>query len=151
MFMKGGDVVMSRTLKAARVLAAAFVLAVAAHAARAQGEITVEGRLTRTVEAGGWLISAEAGKYLILNSRRFQSEAWFKEGAVVVATGSVSTNTMTTYQEGLPFQVRTLRPRRGGAPNPNGDAAASDSDTGNNNTTDANSGGNSQGARAGAG
>jgi uncharacterized protein YggE len=149
--MEGGDVFMSRTLKAARVLAVAFVLALAAHAARAQGEITVEGRLTRTVEAGGWLISAEAGKYLILNARRFQGEAWFKEGAVVVATGSVSNDTMTSYQEGVPFQVRTLRPRRGGASNPNGDAAASDSDNGNNNTTAANSGGNTQGTKAGAG
>jgi uncharacterized protein YggE len=124
---------MRKTLKAARVFAAVLLLALAAHAARAQGEITVEGRLTRTTEAGGWLISADAGKYLILNARRFQSEAWFREGTAVVATGSVSNDTMTTYMEGLPFQVRTLRPRKGGAPNPNGDAAASDSDTGNNN------------------
>jgi uncharacterized protein YggE len=131
---------MRKTLKAARVFAAVLLLALAANAARAQGEITVEGRLTRTTEAGGWLISADAGKYLILNARRFQSEAWFREGAAVVATGSVSNDTMTTYMEGLPFQVRTLRPRRGGAPNPNGDAAASDSDTGNNNNAGGNSG-----------
>jgi uncharacterized protein YggE len=131
--MRGGDVFMRKTLKAARVFAAALLLALAANAVRAQGEITVEGRLTRTTEAGGWLISADAGKYLILNARRFQSEAWFREGTVVVATGSVSNDTMTTYMEGLPFQVRTLRPRKGGAPNPNGDAAASDTDTGNNN------------------
>lgn len=120
---------MRRTLKAARVVAAAFVLALsAAQAVRAQGEITVEGRLARTVEAGGWLVSADAGKYLILNARRFQGESWFREGAVVVATGSVSRDTMSVYQEGVPFQVRTLRPRRGGAPNPNGDAAASEGD-----------------------
>lgn len=123
---------MCRTLKAARVLAAAFVLACAAQAASAQGEITVEGRLARTVEAGGWLVSADAGKYLILNARRFQGESWFREGAVVVATGSVSRDTMSVYQEGVPFQVSTLRPRRGGAPNPNGVAAASEDDgTGN--------------------
>jgi uncharacterized protein YggE len=147
MFMRGGDVLMRKTLKAARVFAAVLLLALAANAARAQGEITVEGRLTRTTEAGGWLISADAGKYLILNARRFQSEAWFREGAVVVATGSVSTDTMTTYMEGLPFQVRTLRPRRGGAPNPNGDAAASDTDTGNNNNaTGSGTSGNTTGA-----
>ena len=121
---------MRRTLKAARVFAAALLLALAAQAARAQGEITVEGRLTRTAEAGGWLVSADAGKYLILNARRFQGEAWFKEGAVVVATGEVKNDTMTTYMEGVPLQVRTLRPRRGGAPNPNGDAAANDSNAG---------------------
>ena len=120
---------MRRTLKAARVLAAAvFLLALAAQAARAQGEITVEGKLARTAEAGGWLVSTEAGKYLILNSRSFQREAWFKEGASVTATGEVKTDTMTTYMEGVPFQARTLRPRRGGAPSPNGDAATSDGD-----------------------
>jgi uncharacterized protein YggE len=137
---------MRKTLKAARVFAAVLLLALAANAARAQGEITVEGRLTRTTEAGGWLISADAGKYLILNARRFQSETWFREGTVVVATGSVSNDTMTTYMEGLPFQVRTLRPRRGGAPNPNGDAAASDSDTGNNNNAGSGNSGNTTGA-----
>src|SRR5215207_7016320 len=136
--MRGGDVLMRKSLKAARVLAAVFLLALAAHAARAQGEITVEGRLARTTESGGWLISADAGKYLILNARSFQREAWFKEGAVVTATGEVRNDTMTTYMEGVPFQARTLRPRRGGAPNPNGDAAASDGDTGG-------GGGNSQG------
>jgi uncharacterized protein YggE len=146
MFMRGGDVLMRKTLKAARVFAAVLLLALAANAARAQGEITVEGRLTRTTEAGGWLISAEAGKYLIINARKFQSEAWFREGTVVVATGSVSNDTMTTQMEGLPFQVRTLRPRRGGAPNPNGDAAASDSDTGNNNNAGSGNSGNTTGA-----
>jgi uncharacterized protein YggE len=125
---------MRRTLKAARVFAAAVLLALAAHAAHAQGEITVEGRLARTAEAGGWLVTTEAGRYLILNSRSFQREAWFKEGAAVTATGEVKTDTMTTYMEGVPFQARTLRPRRGGAPNPNGDAAASDGDNANGNT-----------------
>ena len=132
---------MRRTLKAARVFAVAFLLAFAAQAARAQGEISVEGKLTRTTEPGGWLISADAGKYLILNARSFQREAWFKEGAVVVATGSVKNDTMTTYMEGVPFQARTLRPRRGGAPNPNGDAATSEGDT----TGNGNAGGGSQG------
>ena len=122
---------MRKTLKAARVLAAAFVLALAAHAARAQGEITVEGKLARTTESGGWLITADAGKYLVLNARKFQRETWFKEGAAVVATGEVKNDTMTTFMEGAPFEARTLRPRRGGAPNPNGDAAASDGDAGN--------------------
>src|SRR5215212_1334379 len=146
--MRGGDVLMRRTLKAARVLTAAALLALAAHAARAQGVITVEGKLARTTESGGWLISAEAGKYLILNARRFQGESWFKEGAAVVATGEVKNDTMTTYMEGAPFEARTLRPRRGGAPNPNGDAAASDGDTGSGSNTQ---GGNTQGGKAVAG
>jgi uncharacterized protein len=121
---------MKITLKAARVFAATLALLLATQSASAQAEITVEGRLARTAEAGGWLISAEAGKYLILNPRRFQSESWFREGASVVATGSVRSDAVTTYQEGVPFQVKTLRPRRGGAPNANGDAA-DENDAGN--------------------
>lgn len=144
MLTKGSDVLMRSTLKVARVFAAAVLLALAAHAASAQSAITVEGKLARTTEPGGWLITNEAGKYLILNARRFQGEAWFKEGAAVVATGEVKNDTMTTYMEGAPFEARTLRPRRGGAPNPNGDAAASDGDTGN-------GGGNTQGGKAVAG
>lgn len=140
---------MRKTLKAARVLAAAFLLALAAHAARAQGEITVEGRLARTTESGGWLITADAGKYLVLNARKFQRETWFKEGAAVVATGEVRNDTMTTFMEGAPFEARTLRPRRGGAPNPNGDAAAGDGDAGNGGGN--NTGGNTQGSKAVAG
>ena len=135
---------MRSTLKAARVFAAAVLLALAAQAAHAQGEITVEGKLARTTESGGWLVSTDAGKYLILNARSFQREAWFKEGAAVVATGEVKNDTMTTFMEGVPFQVRTLRPRRGGAPSPNGDAATNDGDTGN-------SSGNTQGGKAVAG
>lgn len=134
MLTKGSDVIMRRTLKAARVFAVAVLLALAAQAAHAQGEITVEGKLARTTEPGGWLISAEAGKYLVLNARSFQREAWFKEGTAVVATGEVKSDTMTTYMEGVPFQARTLRPRRGGAPSSNGDAATNDGDTGNSNT-----------------
>lgn len=121
---------MNRTLKAARAFAAALALLLATQSVSAQSEITVEGRLARTTEAGGWLISAPAGKYLILDARRFQSEAWFREGASVVATGEVRTGTVTIYQEGVPFQVRVLRPRRGGAPSPNGGAAEGDEDAG---------------------
>lgn len=145
MLTKGSDVLMRRTLRAARVLAAAVLLALAAQAAHAQGEITVEGRLSRTTEAGGWLVSTDTGKYLILNARSFQREAWFREGAAVVATGEVKTDTMTTSMEGVPFQARTLRPRRGGAPSPNGDAATGDGDTGNGGV------GSAQGGRAVAG
>jgi uncharacterized protein len=117
---------MNRTLRAARAFAAALALSLATQAASAQTEITVEGRLARTAEAGGWVIAAQAGKYLILNARRYQSETWFREGVSVVATGSVRNDAVTTYQEGVPFQVKTLRPRRGGAPNANGDAANED-------------------------
>src|SRR5215216_1678817 len=42
-------------------------------------EITVRGKLQKTVEAGGWLIVNDSSKYLILNAKNFQNNAWFKE------------------------------------------------------------------------
>ncbi|HEX8773471.1 MAG TPA: SIMPL domain-containing protein [Pyrinomonadaceae bacterium] len=84
-------------------------------------EMTLRGRLARTVEAGGWLILADGGqKYLILNPQRFQSEAWFREGTGVEATGETKPDVITAYQEGIPFEVRAMRPVDDGA---RGDAA----------------------------
>src|SRR5947209_11113152 len=107
---------MRKNLFAARAFVVALALAFAAQAAAQQGagvnkEITIEGRLARTVEAGGWLIVAEYGKYLILNSRQYQSEPWFREGATVQATGEARQDAVTIYQEGMPFQARTMRAR----------------------------------------
>ena len=78
-------------------------------------EITVRGRLGRTVEAGGWLILADTQKYLILNPQRFQNESWFREGAGVEAIGETKTDVVTIYQEGIPFEVRSMRPSDEGA------------------------------------
>src|SRR5437660_1038995 len=93
-------------------LALAFVFAAqASAAAQTTKELTVVGRLTPTVEAGGWLIVADYGKYLILNARAYQSEAWFREGATVEATGDVRQDVMTSQMEGVPFRVRSMRAR----------------------------------------
>lgn len=73
-------------------------------------EITVRGRLQRTVEAGGWVISSNDQKYLVLNARRFQNEKWFVEAAEVEAIGEIKSDVMTTQMEGTPFEVRTMRP-----------------------------------------
>ena len=72
-------------------------------------EITVRGRLQRTVEAGGWVITSGNQKYLLLNAQRFQNESWFAEGNEVEAVGETRTDVMTTYMEGTPFEARTLR------------------------------------------
>lgn len=94
------------------LLVSGNVAAARRQAATATGkEIAVSGRLTPTTEAGGWLIAGATKKYLILNPRRFQSEAWFREGTEVDATGVEKPGTMTIYQEGTPFEVRTMRPR----------------------------------------
>lgn len=74
------------------------------------GQNTVRGRLQKTVEPGGWLIVADGQKYLLLNAQRYQNESWFKETTEVEATGSTKSDVMTTYMEGTPFEVRSLRP-----------------------------------------
>ncbi len=72
-------------------------------------EITVRGKLQKTVEANGWLIVNSDTKYLILNPRSFQSNAWFKESTNVEAVGEVK-EVMTTFMEGTPFEVKTMQP-----------------------------------------
>jgi hypothetical protein len=80
----------------------------------ADKEITIRGHLASTVEAGGWLIIADTDertdKYLLLNPKRFQKESWFRVGAEVEVTGVVKHDAVTIYQEGIPFEARTMRP-----------------------------------------
>ena len=73
-------------------------------------QITVRGRLQRTVEPGGWLVVDGAKKLLIINVQRFSNEGWFKEGAEVEAVGETKSDVMTVYMEGTPFEARSLRP-----------------------------------------
>ncbi len=73
-------------------------------------DITVRGKLKKTVEAGGWVIVAEKQKYLILNARTFQNEKWFAEGTEVEATGVIKSGVMTIYMEGKPFEAHSMRP-----------------------------------------
>src|SRR5436190_20344037 len=72
-------------------------------------EITVRGKLQKTAEAGGWLITATDVKYLILNAKNFQNNAWFKESANVEAVGETK-EVMTTFMEGTPFEAKTMQP-----------------------------------------
>ncbi len=72
-------------------------------------EITVRGKLQKTVEAGGWLIVAGDSKYLILNSKNFQNQSWFKESTNVEAVGETK-DVMTTFMEGTPFEAKSITP-----------------------------------------
>jgi|SRR5688500_5132574 uncharacterized protein YggE len=72
-------------------------------------EITVRGKLKKTVEAGGWLIVNNDDKYLILNARSFQNHAWFKESTNVEAVGETK-DVMTTFMEGTPFEAKSMQP-----------------------------------------
>ncbi len=73
-------------------------------------ELTVRGRLQRTVEAGGWVITSGNQKYLILNAQRFQNERWFAEANEVEAVGETKSGVVSIYMEGTPFEARTMRP-----------------------------------------
>src|SRR5215203_1293635 len=72
-------------------------------------EITVRGKLQKTVEDGGWLIVAGETKYLVLNAKNFQSNGWFKETTNVQAVGETK-EVMTTFMEGTPFEVKSMQP-----------------------------------------
>jgi uncharacterized protein YggE len=78
-------------------------------------ELTLHGRLQKTVEAGGWLIVSSDQKYLLLNAARFQGEQWFVAGNEVTAVGETRADVVTTYMEGTPFEARTLHPNEGAA------------------------------------
>ena len=75
-------------------------------------DITIRGKLQKTVEKGGWLVVVEKQKYLILNSQKFKNEKWFAEGNEVEVTGEIKSDVMTTYMEGTPFEAHSMRPAR---------------------------------------
>ena len=107
---------MRKSLLVVRAASLALALLCGAQGALAQGteELTVMGRLTPTVEAGGWLVVADYGKYLLTNANEFRRQPWFREGASVEATGRVRQDVMSIHMEGVPFQARTMRARGGG-------------------------------------
>lgn len=72
-------------------------------------EITVRGKLQKTVEAGGWLIVTRDAKFLILNAKSFQQHSWFKESTSVESIGETK-DVMTTYMEGTPFEAKSMQP-----------------------------------------
>ncbi|MDT4953994.1 MAG: hypothetical protein QOJ02_2132 [Acidobacteriota bacterium] len=101
-------------MKRLLVIASTFALVAVVTVQASAKEITVRGHLEQTVEAGGWLIVSDTDertdKYLLLNSQRFKSEPWFRAGAQVEATGETKPDAMTIYQQGIPFEARTMRP-----------------------------------------
>jgi uncharacterized protein len=107
---------MRRSLSVWRAASLALVLLFAAQGARAaqaSKELTVVGRLTPTTEAGGWLVVADYGKYLLTNANQFRRQPWFREGAAVEATGRVRDDVMSIHMEGVPFHARTMSARNG--------------------------------------
>jgi uncharacterized protein len=96
-------------------ISAVMLLAIVATPSFAK-EVTIQGRLQKTVEPGGWVIVADNQKYLLLNSQQFQNNSWFGEGTSVTATGDTKPDMVTTFMEGTPFEARTMQPiTQGGA------------------------------------
>ena len=100
--------------KTALFFGAALTIFIFAFHSAAQQQ-NIGGRLAPTVEAGGWLIVGENQKYLLLNAEKFTGESWFKSGAEVAATGEIKREAVTVYQEGIPFEARTLSPAQNAA------------------------------------
>jgi uncharacterized protein YggE len=100
-------------MKRLLLMTIAITIALATAGAIQASEITVTGKLQKTVEPGGWLIVGK-GKYLLINANKFQRESWFKESTDVEATGETK-DVMTTYMEGTPFEARSMRPAEQGA------------------------------------
>lgn len=96
---------MKRTLTTTGVVALILAAATILNAK----DITVRGKLQKTVEAGGWLIAGSDAKYLLLNAKNFQSNAWFKESTNVEAVGETK-DVMTTFMEGTPFEAKSMQP-----------------------------------------
>ena len=96
---------MKRTLTLTGVVALILAAATILNAK----EITIRGKLQKTAEAGGWLVVASDSKYLILNAKNFQSNAWFKESTNVEAVGETK-DVMTTFMEGTPFEAKSMQP-----------------------------------------
>ncbi len=96
---------MKRLLLTAGVLTLILGTATILHAK----DITIRGKLQKTVEAGGWLVVAGDTKYLILNAKDFQSNAWFKEATNVESVGETK-EVMTTFMEGTPFEAKSMKP-----------------------------------------
>ncbi|HMF57243.1 MAG TPA: SIMPL domain-containing protein [Pyrinomonadaceae bacterium] len=97
------------------LLSAIVLISAMSAQALAAREITVRGRLGRTVEGGGWIIQTDSEKYLVLNFQRFQNESWFHVGQMVEASGEARPDVITTQMEGTPFEVRVMRPFDEGA------------------------------------
>lgn len=92
------------------VVSCAIAVLVAASLTVFANKTVVRGHLQKTVEPGGWLIVSGSDKYLIVNARNYEREAWFRESTLVQATGENELEVVTTYMEGTPFEASSMGP-----------------------------------------
>jgi uncharacterized protein len=102
-------VVESESMKRLFLISTIVAIVLGAATASYAKEITIRGKLQKTVEEGGWLIAARDAKYLLLNAKTFQNNSWFKESTGVEAVGETK-EVMTTFMEGTPFEAKSVKP-----------------------------------------
>ena len=107
-------------MKRLKLMTGVLALVLSAATVLQAKDITVRGKLQKTVEAGGWLIVDNDAKYLILNAKNFQQHSWFKESTNVEAVGETK-DVMTTYMEGTPFEAKSMQPVEQGVATPGRD------------------------------
>src|SRR5882672_638388 len=95
--------------KTTMTLGALALCALFASAAFAK-QITIRGKLQKTVEVNGWVIVTGQQKYLLLNAQKFQNEKWFAEASEVEAIGEIKKGVITIHMEGIPFAVQSMHP-----------------------------------------
>ena len=107
-------------MKRLKLMTGVMAIMLAAATVLQAKDITVRGKLQKTVEAGGWLIVSGETKYLILNAKNYQQNAWFKESTNVEAVGETK-EVMTTFMEGTPFEAKSMQPFDQGVTTPGRD------------------------------
>lgn len=73
-----------------------------------RGRTTLKGQLTEAVEAGCVVLSTDDGTYVLLGAPAKVGE--LDPGTELVVRGRVANSTMTTCQQGTPFEVDTATP-----------------------------------------
>jgi|GEM_PF-1736021 len=73
--------------------------------------VNVVGRLSRTVEAGGWTVTDRQTrqKYLLMQAEAFQNRRWFQDGQTVRVEGTTRPNRPNLHMEGTPLAVTDMQ------------------------------------------
>lgn len=81
--------------------------------ARREGpaHVNVVGRLDRTVEAGGWIVTDRSTreKYLLMELGNYQNRRWFQPGRTVRVEGTTRPNRPNIHMEGTPLAVTDMQ------------------------------------------
>ena len=80
----------------------------AAQAGALARPIKLRGTLART--PGGWTIVAFGQALRLLDTSKYEQQAWFKDKAEVVAVGTIALDATTPAGQAVPFDLESLKP-----------------------------------------